>query len=283
MSEAVEPEFDGGVVTVPLAAVSRADLLFPTIAGAVGVRMPKGDALAGLQRQLGNAEFLLILDNVEHLAPAALRLVELLDACPRLKVVSTSRTRLRLSPEREFPLAPLELPDCITLFVERAHAVRQDLDTSEAGQRHQTLRATLDWSFGLLGEEDRRIFPRLAAFAGGFTLEAAEAVCGATIDTIATLVDNSLVQASADRFSMLETVRAYAEEKLARGDEELEVRRRHAAFYLAQAEDAAPRLAGEEHATWSELLESEHANLRAALDFALRTGDDASALRFAAL
>jgi predicted ATPase/DNA-binding CsgD family transcriptional regulator len=334
MSEAVQPDFDGGVVTVPLGAVSRADLLFPTIAGAVGVRTPKGDALVGLQGQLGNAELLLVLDDVEHLAPAALRLVELLDACPRLKVVSTSRTRLRLSPEREFPLAPLELPDCVTLFVERARAVRPDLDTSETGlceiellcrsldglplaielaaarakllspealrtrlgdrlallgggasdlpARQQTLRATLDWSFGLLGDEERRVLPRLATFAGGFTLEAVEAVCAASIDALATLVDNSLVQASGDRFSMLETVRAYAEEQLASGNEETEVRRRHAAFFLDRAEDAAPRLAGEEHATWSELLESEHANLRAALDFALRTGDDASALRFGA-
>ncbi len=81
---------------------------------------------------------------------------------------------------------------------------------------------------------------------------------------------------------MLETVRAYAEEQLASGNEETVVRRRHAAFFLDRAEDTAPRLAGQEHATWSELLESEHANLRAALDFALRTGDDASALRFGA-
>ncbi len=334
MSEAVEPEFDGGVVTVPLAAVVRSDLLFPTIANTVGVRTPKGDALASLQSQLSDTELLLVLDNLEHLALAAVQLVELLAACPRLKIVSTSRTRLRLSAEREFPLAPLDLPDCITLFVQRARNVRSDLDVSETGlreiellcrsldglplaielaaarakllspqalrtrlgdrlallgggasdlpARHQTLRGTLDWSFDLLRAEERYLFPRLAAFAGGFTLDAVETVCGATIDALEALVDNSLVQASGDRFSMLETVRSYAQERLASGSEEEEMRQRHAAYFLALAEDAAPRLAGEEHAAWLELLESEHANLRAALDFTLRSGDVGGALRFGA-
>ena len=98
----------------------------------------------------------------------------------------------------------------------------------DAPRRQQTLQATIDWSYELLTETEQRLFTRLAVFAGGCTLQAAEAVCDRELDTLGALVDRSLVRAGAGRYSMLQTLREYALEKLARSGEEDHVRGRHA-------------------------------------------------------
>ena len=128
-------------------------------------------------------------------------------------------------------------------------------------QRHQTLRATIAWSHELLGEDERRLFARLGVFAGGFDLDAAEAVCDAELDDLSALVSKSLVRADGERFDLLESIRAFALEQSA-GDAELS--RRHADHYLRVAEDAYPDRWRRE-AELAARLEPEQDNFRAAL------------------
>jgi non-specific serine/threonine protein kinase len=166
--------------------------------------------------------------------------------------------------------------------------------------RHQTLAATMDWSYGLLTAPERALLRALSVFAGGFTLEAAEAVCGDVgvpfagpdsqvdvLDLLASLVDKSLVvlgdREGEPRYRLLETVRQYAREKLDAADdgEHESVRRRHAAYFLALAEAAEPQLReGPEQLVWFARLETEHDNLRAALDWAAEQ-DATTGLRLA--
>jgi non-specific serine/threonine protein kinase len=157
--------------------------------------------------------------------------------------------------------------------------------------RQQTLRAAIEWSHALLDPAARALFRRLAVFAGGWALEAAETVCsggdelgGRVLDALATLVDHSLVrcETSADaepRFAMLETVGEYARERLEAGEEADDVRRRHVAFYLALAEGAARELRGPRQHQSLARLDGEHDNLRAALGWALDRGEGDLALR----
>ena len=111
--------------------------------------------------------------------------------------------------------------------------------TRDAPERQQTLRATIEWSFALLAREEQRLFVELAVFAGSFTLEAAERVCGATLDSLQSLVDKSLVRRwGSGRFGMLETVHEFVVERLDEMPQAQDVRRRHARFFLEVAENA---------------------------------------------
>ena len=161
-----------------------------------------------------------------------------------------------------------------------------------AAPRQQTLRATLDWSHRLLSETERTLLRRLSVFAGGWTLAAAEAVCSGegieqddVLDLLGALVDKSLVVArtgtdGAMRYWMLETIRQYAREKLEESGEAGETRGRHAAFFLALAEEAEPELSGTQQGLWVERLEGEHDNLRAALSWVLEREEGELGLRF---
>lgn len=135
----------------------------------------------------------------------------------------------------------------------------------DADPRQQTLRATIDWSYELLSAWERRLFARLAVFAGGCTLESAEEVAGAGIDGLQSLVEKSLVRRTGGRFWMLETIRDFAIEHLEASGEASEMCRRHGAWFLALSERAAPNLHAREAPDWFDRLESEHANLRRAL------------------
>ena len=84
----------------------------------------------------------------------------------------------------------------------------------DAPERHRTLRATIEWSYDLLSPEEQRLFERLSVFSGGYTVEAAEEVCEADLDALASLVEQSLTAQEDDRFTMLETVREFAAERL---------------------------------------------------------------------
>jgi predicted ATPase/class 3 adenylate cyclase len=150
--------------------------------------------------------------------------------------------------------------------------------------RQQTLQATVAWSHDLLTEAERRFFARLAVFAGGWTLEAAEEVCAGegvegaeVLDLLTRLLDKSLVVAEAQapagdlRYRLLETLRQYARQRLAAGDGAEATRRRHAAYYLAVAERAAEHQDGADQDSWLLELEVEHDNLRAALGWASAT------------
>jgi predicted ATPase/class 3 adenylate cyclase/Tfp pilus assembly protein PilF len=152
--------------------------------------------------------------------------------------------------------------------------------------RQQTLRDTIAWSYDLLDEAEQALFRRLAVFVGGFTLETAEAVCHhpaadpstdtgqplavEVLDRLESLVGKSLmrpqeVPGGESRFTMLETIREYALEKLGESGETAAVGRQHAIYYLALAEEAQPRLRGAQEVSWVNRLEQEFGNLRAAL------------------
>jgi predicted ATPase/DNA-binding SARP family transcriptional activator len=150
--------------------------------------------------------------------------------------------------------------------------------------RQQTLKATLDWSYDLLSEHERVVYRRLTVFAGGFSLEAAEAVGAGDgmdkseiLNLLTHLVDKSLVlmeeQLGAARYRLLETIRQYGLERLTESGEATLVRRRHARFFLALAEAAEPELHGVRQAAWLERLEREHDNLRNALAWSLEAAD----------
>jgi predicted ATPase/DNA-binding CsgD family transcriptional regulator len=159
--------------------------------------------------------------------------------------------------------------------------------------RQQTLRDAIAWSHDLLGVDERVLFRRLGTFVGGWTIEAAEAVARAgapggpdALAGLAVLVDHSLVrqaEGSADepRYVMLETIRAYAQEQLTANGEMVATRDAHAAFFLALAEAAAPRLHGPEQLAWLDRLETEHDNLRGALAWTLERSENETALRLA--
>ena len=130
--------------------------------------------------------------------------------------------------------------------------------------RQQTLRDTIAWSYDLLDEREQDVFTRLSVLVGGFTLDSAEAVCGATVDDLTSLAAKSLIRREGQRLTMLETIREFASERLE--PDAADVRERHAQFFLELAESAyAERI--EREAEWADRLAAEHDNLRAALDW----------------
>ncbi len=149
--------------------------------------------------------------------------------------------------------------------------------------RQQTVRGMVEWSYDLLTQDEKLLFRRLAVFAGGFSFEAAEAVCGGEpleeqvdfLDLLTSLVDKSLLvtkERSGDgepRFRMLRVVREYALESLEASDEAETMRRRHAEYFLAIGEEAEPHLQAVRGAEWLDRLTAEHENLRAALTWSL--------------
>jgi len=138
----------------------------------------------------------------------------------------------------------------------------------DAPERQRTLRATIEWSHELLSPDEQRLFARLSVFRGGWTLEAAEEVADADLDVLQSLIDKSLVRARDDRFSMLETIREYAAERLDASGEADEMRRHHAQFFLTLAEEADAVIgpSHEQAKQWIPRLEADHDNFRAALD-----------------
>jgi predicted ATPase len=171
--------------------------------------------------------------------------------------------------------------------------------------RQQTLRATIDWSYELLTEPERVLFRRLAVFAGGFTLQAAEAVCeiadirlqiadygdqstiyslqSSILELLSQLLDKSLLIAErrndTTRYRLLDTMRAYAHERLMASGEADALRDRHLACFIRLAEQAEPHLFSADQVAWLDHLAIEHDNLRAALDWSLERADAYAALR----
>jgi tetratricopeptide (TPR) repeat protein len=203
-----------------------------------------------------------------------------LDGLPLALELAAARIRL-LSP----PMLLARLEHRLALLTAGA----QDMP-----ERQQTLRATLDWSYHLLSDAEQRLFRQLGVFVGGWTLEATEAVCYAAGDLglevlagLGSLLDKSLIQrdgseADEPHFVMLETTREYAFERLVASDEAEALCRRHAAYYLALAEQAAPELTGPRQATWLKRLGRVYDNLRAALSWMREQGQTELGLRLAA-
>jgi predicted ATPase/serine/threonine protein kinase len=216
-------------------------------------------------------EFTLTKEN----APAVAAICSRLDGLPLAIELAAARIKL-LSPSAMLT----RLESRLNLLTGGA----RDLPT-----RQQTLRNTVDWSYGLLNGAEQTLFRRLSVFTGGCTLEGVEAVCDTkgdlgldVLDGMASMVDKSLVQQvdKETRFFMLSTIREYALERLAENDDESATRRAHAAYYLVLAEEGAEDIAA--HPEWLDRFEVEHENFRLAIDYLTRTGDADWGLRIGA-
>ncbi len=157
----------------------------------------------------------------------------------------------------------------------------------DAPERQRTLRATIEWSYQLLTEPEQRQLAHLAVFSGGCELDAAEDVCESNLETLASLVDKSLLRAEehADaepRYTMLETIREFARERLEKSGAAETTERKHALHYLELAERADPELKQRQQGAWLVRLEAEHDNLRGSLRWALGHGEHEVALRMSA-
>jgi predicted ATPase len=160
--------------------------------------------------------------------------------------------------------------------------------------RQQTLRGAIDWSYDLLSPAEQTLFRRISVFVGGCTLEGVEAVCNTkqdlevdVLDGMGSLVNNSLVRhieqsAGEPRFALLDTVREYGLERLAASGEEAAIKRAHAAYYLVLAEECAAQAADPASTEWLSVLEVEHNNCRAALEWLTRSGNAEWGLRLGA-
>jgi non-specific serine/threonine protein kinase len=153
--------------------------------------------------------------------------------------------------------------------------------------RQRTLRSAIDWSYDLLNEAEQALLCRVSVFSGGWTLEAAEQVCGGegvddveTLDLLTSLADKNLVvadeQDGATRYRLLETVRQYAGDQLRERGNEARLQSRHLAYFLALAEEAETQLTGSDQRAWLERLETERDNLRSALSRSAALGGDAA-------
>jgi predicted ATPase/class 3 adenylate cyclase len=311
------PAFKAGVFWVELATVRDPTLVTETVAQILG-------AQDGLADHIRERELLLLLDNLEQVVEAAPGLAALVETCPNLRLLVTSRELLRVQGEVGYEVPPLAESEAVELFCARSRLepdeaiaelcrrldslplavelaaartsvlppaqilerLAQRLDLLKGGRdaeaRQQTLRAAIAWSHELLTEDEQRLFARLAVFAGGSTLEAAEQITDADLDTLQSLVDKSLVRVrEGNRFWMLETIREYAVEQLEESGEAERLRRRHAEYFLELAEETEP-LAREVDPATLDRLEEEADNLRAALDWLEGSGETQLVLRLAA-
>jgi predicted ATPase/DNA-binding SARP family transcriptional activator len=197
-------------------------------------------------------------------AQAVKEIVSRLDGLPLAVELAAARTKL-LPPQAMLAL----LDERLDLLSRGA----RDLP-----ERHRALRDTVAWSYDLLGTEEKQLFARLAVFGGGFTLESAVAVCDASLDGVATLIDDSLLERDGERLRMLETIREYALEQLDADEEAEFVRRRHAEHFLKLAESEPVS----EQAAWLARIDAERDNFRGALAWCLEHKEASLALRIAA-
>jgi predicted ATPase/serine/threonine protein kinase len=345
VAERVLDDYEDGVWLVALGALTDPALATHAVASALGVREQGGRLeFEALQAWLREKRLLLVLDNCEHLVEACAGLAQaLLEACPGLQLLATSREALGVVGEAVWSVPTLGVPaagaadalDCesVRLFLDRAALAKPDFEATASSKltiaavcrrlegiplaielaaarakmlsveqilerlddrfrllaggsrtapsRQQTLRATLDWSYELLADDERALLRRLSVFSGGWTFAGAEAAASIDdprpipsseiLDLLVRLVDKSLVivrdRERDVRYGMLETIREYALEHLRAGGEAEEAARRHAEYFLALAEEADPEFVRAEAVTWLARLEAEHDNLRAALEW----------------
>jgi predicted ATPase/class 3 adenylate cyclase len=203
-------------------------------------------------------------------APAVAEITARLDGLPLAIELAATRTKV-LTPEQMLP----RLQDRLSMLTSGVRTLPQ---------RQRTLRDAIAWSFDMLDDAERRLFARLSVFAGGWMLESAEAVCdpgGLGLDALeglASLVDKSLIRRIEPaegqlRFSMLETIREYGLEQLAAGDDLDPVFRRHAEHFLDLAVEAESHLTAGDQGEWLDRCDLEHANIRAALRWAIENGE----------
>ena len=346
--------FHDGVYLVRLTPIRDPDLVIPTIADTLGIpeTNDRRTLLGKLKDYLRDKKMLLLLDNFEQVLEAAPNIAELMEACPELRFVTTSRAPLHLRGEKELFVPPLAIPAhfenidlqsltryaSVELFIQRAQNIRPDFNvTSENAatiaeichrldglplaielaaariklltphellsrlerrfdvlrggsrdlpERQQTLRGAIDWSYNLLSDQARRLFRRLSIFVGGWSMEAAEAVCNLNgdikpdvMDEVQALVDNSLLMQSQDedgqtRFGMLETIREYAHERLIASAEIDLIRRQHALYFFEFARKVEPLTRSRERIQWTRKMRQDFDNIRAILEWGCSTGEN---------
>jgi predicted ATPase/class 3 adenylate cyclase len=197
----------------------------------------------------------------------------LAEICRRLDSLPLA---IELAAARVKVLPPGELLSRLDRRLPLLTAARRDLP-----ERQQTLRATIEWSYELLEPDEQELFARLAVFSGGWTLDAAEAVCGAALDTLASLLDKSLIRRDGERFSMLETIRELACERFEESGEADAIRRRHAEFFTELAESTETDHLGPQQVPLRARFRVEWDNVRAALGWAVASGETELGLRLA--
>jgi predicted ATPase len=358
------PQYPDGVWLVELAPILDPLLVPRSTALAIGLREePRRPVLDMLCDYLHDKKMLILLDNCEHLVGACAQMADrLLQACPEVIILASSREVLGVPGEVTYRVPSLGLPDvghlpameslsqyeAMQLFLERARSalpafsltdeeaaplaqichhldgiplaielaaakvrvltleqIAERLDdrfrlltggSRTALERHQTLQATIGWSYNILSPAEQVLFRRLSVFIGGWTLEAAESICtedsgpvrSATIlDLLAQLINKSLViaeemQERSLRYRMLETIRQYGNERLVDSGESDHLRDRHLDYFLDWAEAAAPQLIQPEQLEWLAKLDRDYENLRLTLKWALRKESPEPALRLCA-
>ena len=314
-AEVIE-RFPDGVHWVPLAAIHDPDLVPSAIAQAIGTdRSPEEhiDArvmlvvLDNLEQVLGAASYLSRLaESCPHLRLLVTSRAPLRISGEKEYAVEPLPTddAVELFRERAFDAMSAEvvaeicrrvdrLPLAVELAAARTRLFSADqllarLDQRlpmlhggrrDAPERHRDLRDTIAWSYHLLDPAAQRIFQRLGIFAGSFDLEAAEAVTGAGVDDVELLAQTSLVRSGQGRFTMLETIREYAVERLEASDEAAEVRDRHLRYFVDLAERGETGIKGPDLEVWETRFREEEDNLRAALAHALEGDAVSEALR----
>jgi predicted ATPase len=353
--EAAREVLEAGLMEVwlvELADVTDGDALACAMAAALGLPIsadPKND-LVRIVDFLCGRDTLIVLDNCEHLIEPAARLAQdLLELCPTVRILATSRERVGVAGEVVCPVPPLSIPDAIALFVERGNAAAPatelggdgavgrpvlesicarldglplaiELAASRLGSmpvaelvvglddrfrllnrgvrttrlRQKTLRAVVDWSYGLLFDDERRVLDRLSVFTGGCDLTAARVVCSddaITADDVTELMtrlaDKSLITLEDPdgdghvRCRMLETLVEYGRERLAASGDSARVRTAHARYYRDLAAGSAAALRGIDQRRWLYAIASNIGNLRAVFETATGSGDAATAQQLA--
>jgi predicted ATPase/class 3 adenylate cyclase len=308
-------DFPDGVFWVPLASLRDPELVVPTIEQTLGAKVPLAEhvdekrmllVLDNVEQVIGCATDLsTLLSRCPNLALLVTsRALLRIEGEREYQVPSLpDDDAIALFRERAVSVEPTEavgdicrrldgLPLAIELAAARTRVLppeqllerleqRLPLLTSgtrDSPERQRTLRATIEWSYGLLKPDERELFARVAVFAGGFTLAAAEEVCEAGLDTLESLVEQSLVRRQEDRLTTLETIREFAAERLDDRSESAEVRYLHAHYFLRLTEAAEPQILGRGQRAWLGRLESEIDNLRVAIGWLLDRGDCGQAL-----
>ena len=347
-------DFPDGTWLVELAPLADPALVPPAMVNTLGlIEQANRTPQVIMTDFLKAKKALIIFDNCEHLIQACAQTAEsLLQSCPNLHILATSREALGITGETVYLVPSLTTPDplkstrdslvqyeAVRLFVERSQATIHDFSLTESnasaiaqichhldgiplalelaaarvkllrveeiaarlddrfrlltsGSRtalphHQTLQALIDWSHDLLSENERLLLRQLSVFAGGWTLEAAESVCGdeniqkhEMLDLLTQLVNKSLIlaerkQGQETRYHMLETIRQYAREKLWAAGEGESIRQQHLAYFVDLAERAGPNLRAFDMVMWLDRLEAEQDNIRLALEHALESDIEA--------
>jgi predicted ATPase len=340
--------YPDGVWQVELAPLSDPEMVAQTTAAVLDLQRLTDITYANLLINfLRDKQLLLILDNCEHLLAACAALAStLLQQCPKLTILATSRESLGFAGEVSYRVPSLDAPnpaqlpldgllqiEAVRLFVERARAVQPgfqlagesltaaarlchrldgiplaiELAAARVGvltveqiaarlddrfrlltggsrtalPRQRTLRASIEWSYSLLTEQERLLLQRLSVFSGGWSLEAAEKVCGFAgleeweiLDGLASLVDKSLVVAKQSagvetRYRLLETIRQFGQEMLDMSGSGADVRDRHLAYFLSLAEHSGPLLYSADCGEALDRLDLELDNLGGAISWAL--------------